>query len=113
MSADIKLYRRANSLFCCAYHQEVAMNVKEELLYDFSIHMPRLLVSGKTGILDNVKKIMIITGENIVVDHGSRFSAINGDHLRVLLIEEERMIITGEIRSVEFYSGKKGGLNEE
>ena len=88
------------------------MNVKEELLYDFSINMPRLLVSGKTGILDNVKKIVFITEKNVVVDHGDRFSAVNGEGLRVLLIEEERMIITGEIRSVEFYPGKAGAIHE-
>ncbi|MPN22873.1 hypothetical protein SDC9_170258 [bioreactor metagenome] len=88
------------------------MNVREELLFDFSINMPRLLISGKTGILDNVKKIVFITENSIVVDHGSRFSAVNGDRLRVTLIEEERMIITGDIKSVEFYAGKKGESNE-
>lgn len=87
---------------------EVAMNVNEELLYDFSINMPRLLVSGQTGIIDNVKKIVFITANNIVVDHGTRFSAINGNGLRVKMLEEERMIVTGDILSVEFYPGKKG-----
>ena len=89
------------------------MNVREELLYDFSIKMPRLLVSGKTGIIDNVKKIVFITENSIVVDHGNRFSAINGGGLRVKLIDEERMIVTGDILSVEFYSGKKGEPDEE
>ena len=65
------------------------MNVKDELLYDFSINMPRLLVSGNTGIIDNVKKIVYITESSIVVDHGSRFSAVSGDNLRIKLIEEE------------------------
>lgn len=92
------------------------MNVNEELLYDFSIKMPRLLVSGQTGIIDNVKKIVFITENNVVVDHGTRFSAINGNGLRVKMLEEERMIVTGDILSVEFYSGKaggKGGLHEK
>lgn len=89
------------------------MDIKDELLFDFSINMPRLLVSGETGIIDNVKKIVFITENSIVVDHGSRFSAINGDGLRVKMIEEERMVITGKIQSVEFYSGKKGELHEK
>lgn len=89
------------------------MSVKEELLFDFSINMPRVLVSGKTGILDNVKKIVLITENSVVVDHGDRFSAVNGGGLRVKLIEEERMIVTGEIASVEFYSGKKGDSHEK
>jgi len=89
------------------------MDVKEELLYDFSIKMPRLLVSGKTAILDHVRKIVYITEQSIVVDHGSRLSAVNGEQLRVMLIEEERLIVTGEILSVEFYSGKKGDPHEK
>ncbi len=89
------------------------MNVKDELLFDFSINMPRILVSGKTGILDNVKKIVFITENSIVVDHGNRFSAINGDELNVKMIEEERIIVTGNIHSVEFYSGNKGDIHEE
>ena len=89
------------------------MNVKDELLFDFSINMPRLLVSGKTCIIDNVKKIVFITENSIVVDNGKRFSAINGDRLRVKMIEEERMVVTGELLSIEFYPGKKGGLHEE
>jgi hypothetical protein len=89
------------------------MDVKEELLYDFSIKMPRLLVSGKTAILDHVRKIVYITDQSIVVDHGSRFSAVSGEHLRVMLIEEERLIVTGEILSVEFYSGNKGDPHEK
>ncbi len=89
------------------------MNIKDELLFDFSINMPRLLVGGETGIIDNVKKIIFITESSIVVDHGSRFSAINGAQLRVKMIEEERMIIKGKITSVEFYSGQKGEPNEK
>lgn len=89
------------------------MNISEELLFDFSINMPRLLISGKTGIFDNVKKVVMISENSIVIDHGNRFSAVNGAGLRVKLIEEERMIVTGDILSVEFYSGKKGGPHEE
>lgn len=87
------------------------MNVKEELLFDFSINMPRVLIGGKTGIFDNVKRIVFIAENSIVIDHGDRFSAVSGDRLRVTMIEEGRMIVTGEIRSVEFYSGKKGEEN--
>ncbi|HWQ77636.1 MAG TPA: YabP/YqfC family sporulation protein [Anaerovoracaceae bacterium] len=89
------------------------MNVREELLFDFSINMPRVLISGKTGIFDNVKKIVFITENSVVIDHGDRFSAVSGEKLRVKLIDEERMIVTGEILSVEFYSGKKGETHEK
>lgn len=87
------------------------MSIKDELLFDFSIHMPRMLISGKTGIIDNVKKIILISDTSIVVDNGSRYSAVNGDSLTVLELEEERMLITGNIRSVEFYANNKGDEN--
>ncbi|MDD3199636.1 MAG: YabP/YqfC family sporulation protein [Eubacteriales bacterium] len=88
------------------------MNIKDELLFDFSITMPRLLISGKTGILDNVKKIVYISENCIVVDHGKRYSTVNGAGLCVKSIEDERIIVTGEIYSVEFH-GNRGGTHEE
>ena len=59
------------------------MSIKDELLFDFSINMPRLLVSGNTGIIDNVKKIVLISESSIIVDNGNRYSAINGGTLVV------------------------------
>ena len=35
------------------------MNVREELLFDFAVNMPRILVTGKTIVIDNVRKIMM------------------------------------------------------
>jgi len=126
MPENIKLYSRVLRLPAAAKRiqwifrrkrrsrfVEVAMDIKEELLFDFSINMPRLLVGGETGIVDNVKKILFISENSIIIDHGSRFSAINGDQLRVRIIEEERMIVKGKISSVEFYPGKKGEPNAE
>lgn len=84
------------------------MSVKDELLFDFSINMPRLLISGNTGVIDNVKKLVLINDTSIIVDNGNRYSVINGDNLIIKELDEERMLITGNIRSVEFYSDNKG-----
>ena len=35
------------------------MSVREELLFDFAINMPRVLVSGETTVLDNVRKVVV------------------------------------------------------
>jgi len=88
------------------------MSIKDELLFDFSMNMPRLLISGKTGIIDNVKKLVMISETNIIVDNGKRYTSINGDSLIVKELEEERMLITGEIKSIEFYIDKKGDTHE-
>lgn len=86
------------------------MGIKDEFLFDFSINMPRVLVSGRTGILDNVKKIVLISEESIVVDCGSKYLSLTGSDLVVDQLEEQRMQVTGEIRKIEFYqgSGKDG-----
>lgn len=89
------------------------MSIKDELLFDFSMNMPRILVSGKTGIIDNVKKIISISDSHIIVDNGKKYSVINGENLIVKQLEEERMVVTGDINSVEFYSENKGDANEK
>ena len=84
------------------------MSFKDEFLYDFAVHMPRVLVCGNTGIIDNVKKIVLISTEQIVVDSGKRFTAVSGKNLIIKEIADERMMIEGEIREVQFY-----GTSEE
>ncbi|WP_027399337.1 YabP/YqfC family sporulation protein [Anaerovorax odorimutans] len=82
------------------------MNIKDEMIYDFGLNMPRILVSGKTAIIDNIKKIVLISQTSIIVDNGNRYTAVNGDNLVVNQLGEERMQITGNINMVEFYERK-------
>ncbi|MBN7772699.1 YabP/YqfC family sporulation protein [Clostridium aminobutyricum] len=79
------------------------MDIKNELIYDFSLNLPRVLVSGKTGILDNVKRIVMVSEKTIIIDNGQRFTALNGEGLTINRIEDERMLIVGEIKSIEFF----------
>lgn len=79
------------------------MFIPDELIYDFSINMPRILVGGKTGILDHVKKILLITDQTIVVSCGKRSISILGENLLVRELDEERMLVSGNIATIEFY----------
>lgn len=83
------------------------MGFQEEFLFDFSLRMPRILISGKTAVVDNVKKIVMVGKDGIVVDCGSRYLALNGMDLVMEQLEEERMLVSGMITSVEFYEEKK------
>lgn len=83
------------------------MFIPDELIYDFSIHLPRVLIGGKTGILDNVKKIVLITEQCVIVNCGKRSISINGDHLFVRELAEERMLVSGEIATIEFYGSEE------
>ncbi len=83
------------------------MGFQEELLFDFSLRMPRILISGRTAVVDNVKKIVMVGNGEIIVDCGSRHLALYGSELVVEQLEEERMLVSGNLTSVEFYGEKK------
>ncbi len=77
--------------------------MKDELLFDFAINMPRVLVSGNTVILDNVKKLVLLSKEQIIVHHGQRFTSVVGKSLLIKELKDERMLITGELEQLQFY----------
>lgn len=83
------------------------MGMKDEMLFDFSLHMPRVLISGRNGVLDNVKRVVLVSDTSIVVDCGKKYAGVGGTALTIDWLGEERMLISGDIRSVEFYGGGK------
>ncbi|MBE6033052.1 MAG: YabP/YqfC family sporulation protein [Firmicutes bacterium] len=88
------------------------MSIKEEFLYDFSLNRPRILIGGRTGILDHVKQILLISSTGITADCGVMYVSLQGEDLTVDWIDEGRMSITGEIRSVEFFPSGKAARGE-
>lgn len=79
------------------------MTIKDELLFDFAINMPRVLVSGNTVILDNVKKLMLLSQNQIIVSSGRRFTSVAGKNLIIKELKDERMLITGDLEQLQFY----------
>ena len=82
------------------------MGISEEILFDFSTSMPRILVSGRTGVVDNVRKLVMVGPDRIIVDTGRFFTAILGQGLIIDRLEEERMMVSGKIQQIEFYEGQ-------
>ena len=41
------------------------MTIREELLFDFAVNMPRVLVTGETTVVDNVKKLLVMTDRQV------------------------------------------------
>lgn len=85
------------------------MTIKDELLFDFAINMPRVLVSGNTVILDNVKKLVLLSENQIIVHNGQRFTSVVGKGLVIKELKDERMLITGDLEQLQFY----GTLQED
>lgn len=79
------------------------MTIKDELLFDFAINMPRALVSGNTVILDNVKKLMLLSQNQIIIYNGRRFTSVTGKNLVIKELKDERMLITGDLEQLQFY----------
>lgn len=88
------------------------MSIREELLFDFAVNMPRILVSGRTAVLDNVKKIMVLTDSQIIVFNGQKYTALSGHDFVITQLKDERMLVAGEIEEVRFFKASqedKGG----
>ncbi len=83
------------------------MFVLDELIYDFGVNLPRVLVGGKTGILDHVKKLLIVTESNIVANCGSGYISLIGENLSIRQLSDERVIVSGEIRTIELFGGER------
>ena len=79
------------------------MRIKEEMMRDLDLRIPRVLVHGDRGILDNVKTVELLSEESIVVSYGKRNVSIRGVGLSVTYLEGERMVFEGKIEAVEFY----------
>ena len=90
------------------------MSVREELLFDFAINMPRVLVSGETTVLDNVRKVMLLTDSEIVVFSGAKYTSLKGRGFVITQLKEGRMLVSGEMcirdrycREAVLYSGRR------
>ena len=80
------------------------MSIREELLFDFSINMPRILVTGETTVLDNVKKVMLLTDGEIVVFNGQRYTSVKGRGFVITQLKEERMLVASEVEEIRFFT---------
>ncbi len=83
------------------------MSIREELLFDFGVNMPRILVSGRTAVLDNVKKIMVLTDSQIIVFNGRKYTALSGHDFVMTQLKDERMLVAGEIEEVRFFKASQ------
>ena len=77
------------------------MSIKDELLFDFSINMPRIMISGKYAIIDFVKRIVIYSENRIIIHNGRKYIWVIGRDLNIIEIRDERVIISGEFERFE------------
>ena len=78
------------------------MNIKEEMVNDLDFTMPRVIVTQRLTILENVTAIVMISEKALTVRSGRRYTTVAGDNFVIKEIGEGRLIIEGNIRQVEF-----------
>ena len=87
------------------------MSIREELLFDFAVNMPRVLVTGNTTVLDNVKKVMLLTDEQIIVFNGQKYTSVSGHDFVITQLKDERMLVAGEVEEIRFFKAQQEDKN--
>ena len=82
------------------------MTITEELMYDFDFRKPHLLLGGRIGIIERVKRLVLLNETTITVDCGSFFVSFYGENLSMASMYDSRLQIAGEINRIEIYRRK-------
>lgn len=86
--------------------------VKNEMINDFGIKMPRVLISGTYAVVDSVKKIYVLSEDIVTLETPEGYISILGSGICVDTLCDERIELSGDISGVEFVRpqvpGKKG-----
>lgn len=79
------------------------MTIKEELLFDFALNLPRILMSGELLVLDHVKRLVLLSEKQILVHNGKKYTSVEGENLSIKELRDERMLIVGEVEQLRFF----------
>lgn len=83
------------------------------ILDDFDIRAARINISGSVAVIDNVKKIIIMSDTNITVDHGRGQLSLYGTQLNAEYIYDGRMRVSGKFEGVEFFGGRQENARKD
>lgn len=90
---------------------------KDEVLYDFQLHTPRLLLTDRLVLADQVTRLVDFTDTLLVLHTGKGcLTEITGENLVILSFQRQRLVCSGKIFSVAFSGkamGKEGSEKDE
>ena len=79
------------------------IDMKDELLFDFSVNSSRVLITDKLALIDNVYRIVDFTDTLLIIQNGkSSYTSLKGRELSISSFQSSRIICSGHIDSVEF-----------
>lgn len=79
------------------------MSVKNEIILDFAVNVPRVFVCENLMIIDYVKRIVLYSPEKIILHNGRRYTLIEGTSMVIKELKDERMMVTGEFEQFKFF----------
>ena len=78
------------------------MRIMEEMAYDLDFTMPRVIVTGRLAILENITNIVMLSEKALTVQSGKKYTTVVGEDFVIKEIGEGRLIIEGKIQRAEF-----------
>ena len=79
------------------------MKLINEFTNDFDITGPKITASYRAAVIENVLRVVLITGTSVTVDTGRFFVTVTGSNFVISEIWEGRMELEGKIQGIEFY----------
>ena len=80
------------------------MKLIEEMSYDLDFNDPKLIISEKLAVIENVKAIVMISETSLTVLCGKKHVTVTGSDFFIKEIFEGRLLIEGKIQGIEFFS---------
>lgn len=87
------------------------MKMINEFTLDFDVTGPKITASATATIVENVRRVVLISDSSVTIDTGRFYVTIKGSRFVISEIWEGRMEIEGNIQGIEFYQtlGKNKG----
>lgn len=79
------------------------MKILNEVTLDFDMTGPNILASARAAVVNNVKKVILISDESVTVDTGRFYVTVKGQDFVISEIWEGRLELEGNIEGIEFY----------
>lgn len=80
------------------------IDIKDELLLDFSVSSSRVLITDKLVLIDNITRIVDFSDTMLVAQTGrNSYTTVNGMNIFISSFRNSRIVCSGEIKSVKFH----------
>lgn len=78
------------------------LEIWDEVLHDFGVKMPRVMIGGRFAVVDSVRKIYVLSDDIVTLQTSEGYVSIFGEDISVKTLCDERIELTGEFSGVEF-----------